>query len=273
MKEISDHYTLGGLIDKVREGLAALGKTTETVTLHDMAPIDEFHIGGRQASEEFLDQLPISRDDHCLDVGCGLGGGARFAAKRYGCRVTGIDLTQEFVETGRELCKWVELDERVELVQGSALSMPFESESFSAAYMMHVGMNIPDKDQLFREVARVLKPGSRFGVYDVMQTSDETISFPVPWAEEPGTSALASPDTYRDALEQAGFTIRAERSRRAYALDFFDELRVKANVAGGPPPLGLHILMGESRAEKVKNMVANISSGRIAPVEMICTLE
>lgn len=268
-REVADHYAHGSLLDAIKTGIGEMGKTPETITIDDLGPIDEFHIGGRAASIEFLDQLSISNQSHVLDVGCGLGGPARFAVSRYGSSVTGIDLTAEFVQTGQALCQWLGLDSSIALVEGSALAMPFGNSGFDAAYMMHVGMNIADKEGLFAEVARVLKPGSTFGIYDVMQTAEDDISFPVPWAETPATSALASPDQYKAALEKAGFEITAERNRRDFALAFFAELAAKTRAADGPPPLGLHMLMGESRAAKVKNMTDNIAAGRIAPAELI----
>src|SRR5262249_10542157 len=143
--------------------------------------VDEFHIGGRKASADFLDQLSFNDQTKVLDVGCGLGGPARFVAHRYGSQVTGIDLTPEYVETRNRLCKWVGLAERISLHQGSALAMPFMEASFDGAYMMHVGMNIEDKETLASEVARVLRPGSVFGIYDVMRTGFGELAFPVPW--------------------------------------------------------------------------------------------
>lgn len=266
---IADHYTHGALLAAIREGLAKLGKTPETVTIDDLGPIDEFHIGGRGASEDFLGQLELGAATHVLDVGCGLGGGSRFVASRFGGRVTGIDLTPEYVATGRALCGWVGLEDRIDLRQGSALDLPFEDGGFDAAYMMHVGMNIADKERLVGEVARVLKAGGTFGIYDVMRTGDGDLAFPVPWAMSGETSAVATPGQYRNALEKAGFTLSAERNRKDFALEFFAELTAKAAAAEGPPPLGLHILMGETRAEKLKNMIVNISAGLIAPVELI----
>ena len=157
--DVSKHYSHGGLIEAIRAGLASLGKTPETVTVDDLAPVDEFHIGGRRASEDFLDQLGFSAQTHVLDVGCGLGGPARFVASRYGSRVTGIDLTPEYVETGNALCKWVGLDQRISLHHGSALAMPFADSSFDGAYMLHVGMNIEDKEKLAVEVGSCAAAG------------------------------------------------------------------------------------------------------------------
>lgn len=267
--DVAKHYTHGSLIASIRAGIESLGKTTDSVTVDDLAPVDEFHIGGRKSSEEFLGQLGLASEHHVLDVGCGLGGAARFVASRYRCRVTGIDLTQEYVETGRTLCGWVGLDDRVSLHQGSALAMPFPGGDFDGAYMLHVGMNIEDKAQLCSEVSRVLQSGSPFGIYDVMRTGDGELTYPVPWATTAESSALAEPEQYREALRAAGFAVIAERNRRDFALAFFEQLRAKTSAAGGPPPLGLHILMGKNTPDKVRNMIDNISAGRIAPVELI----
>jgi ubiquinone/menaquinone biosynthesis C-methylase UbiE len=167
------------------------------------------------------------------------------------------------------LCRWLRLDQHISLHQGSALALPFPDRSFNAAYMLHVGMNIEDKEKLAAEVGRVLHPGSFFGIYDVMRTGPGELAYPVPWATTATLSAVAEPERYKKALEGAGFAVTAERNRRDFALQFFADLRAKTAAAGGPPPLGLHVLMGKSTPEKVRNMIENISGGRIAPVELI----
>ena len=108
---VSSHYTHGRLVEAIAEGVGRLGTTLDDVTVADLAPVDEFHVGGRVATEAFLDQLGIEAAHEVLDVGCGLGGASRFAAERYGCRVRGIDLTPEYVATGNTLCAWVGLAE------------------------------------------------------------------------------------------------------------------------------------------------------------------
>ena len=268
-QDVSDHYTRGNLVAAIRSGIEALGKTINSLTIDDLAPVDEYHIGGRQASEDFLSQLNLTPEKHVLDVGCGLGGAARFVASRYGCQVTGIDLTPEFIETGKVICGWVGLDNRISLHLGSALAMPFPDRVFDCAYMLHVGMNIDDKVKLCSEVNRVLRPSSLFGIYDVMRIGDGELAYPVHWATTAASSAVATPAQYREALEKAGFAVIAERNRRDFALAQYDQLRARTAVAGGPPPLGLHILMGRNTPDYVQNMIENVSTGRIAPVELI----
>ena len=266
---VSNHYTHGSLLDAIRAGVEALGKSPDTVSVHDLGPVEEFHIGGRAATESFLDQLDLSSDHHVLDVGCGLGGASRFVAQQYGSRVTGIDLTQEYIETGRVLCSWVGLEHRIALDQGTATAMSYPDGTFDKAYMMHVGMNIADKQLLASELHRVLRPGGYLGIYDVMRAGDGDLTFPVPWAATAEASVVASPEEYKTALRAVGFQITAERNRRDFALDFFARLQASAIAAKGPPPLGLHILMGETAPMKVKNMIENISENRLAPVELI----
>ena len=268
-RAVSEHYLHGDLLKAIQAAIPRLGKTLDSITIEDLAPVDEFHIGGRQATEHFVGQLNISEQDHILDVGCGLGGASRYVANRYNNHVTGIDLTEEYIETGNALCAWVKLDQHISLHQGSALSMPFQDETFDGAYMMHVGMNIDDKARLFNEIYRVLRPGACFGVYDVMRDKHGELTYPVPWATEKSTSNLAAPDQYKHALENAGFVVSKENNRREFAVDFFKRLAEKVAADGGLPALGLHTLMQQSTAVKIKNMIENITAEYIAPVEII----
>ncbi|OHV68965.1 hypothetical protein LCM4577_23065 [Mesorhizobium sp. LCM 4577] len=265
--QIAEHYARGTLIADIRDGLAALGKTESTVTAEDLSPVDEFHIGGRAATGELAGQLALTTGDRVLDIGCGLGGPARQIAERYGCQVTGIDLTRDYVEAGAVLSSWLHLEDRVWLQQGDALALPFADGSFAAAYMLHVGMNIADKTALFSEAARVLRAGARFGVFDVMRTGAGELSHPLPWASAADANAIATPEQYRDALSAAGFEVLSERERRDVALDHF--ARQRAQAATGQPVLGIQTLMGARRPQMVRNMVESISAGQIAPVEII----
>ena len=161
--DITSHYTKGDLLARLDKALAADGADPAQPTLEQLAPYDQFHGRGWEATAELADALAsefkVTKDDHLLDVGCGIGGPARYLARRFGCRVTGIDLTAEFVEAARTLNARLGLDARVRFEQGDALAMPFEKASFAGAYSMNVSMNIADKPALYRELRRVLRPG------------------------------------------------------------------------------------------------------------------
>ena len=266
---VSEHYSHGDLLGAIQAGISQLGKTTDNVTVADLGAVDEFHIGGRIATDHLLSQLYFSEQDHILDVGCGLGGTSRFTAAKFNNRVTGIDLTQEYIDTGKVLCTWCGMEGRVVLLQGSALSMPFDDETFDGGVMLHVGMNIEDKAGLFAEIHRVLRPGASLGVYDIMRINEGDLAYPVPWATDAGTSKLATLEEYENALGGAGFSVSTECRRGDFALAFFKEMRAKMEANGGPPPLGLHTLMGKMTPVKLKKMIDNIAAGYVAPVEVI----
>jgi ubiquinone/menaquinone biosynthesis C-methylase UbiE len=268
-QSVARHYGLAGLERAILDALIASGKDVERLEPADLAPVDEFHIGGRQATIDFAPHLALAAGMHLLDVGSGLGGASRYFAHAHGCRVTGIDLTPEYVALAERLARRVGLDGKVAYRQGSALELPFEDGAFDGATMLHVGMNIADKARLVAEVRRVLRPGGVFGIYDVMREADGPLSYPVPWAASAATSWVDSAATYRRLLEAAGFAVAHERSRRAFALDFFEELRSRTAARGGPPPLGLQLLMGATAPQKIANMIDNIERGLIAPTEMV----
>jgi len=263
---VGRYYAQDRLLQTVLDGFAAVGKTPGTITLEDLRAIDEFHMGGHQATVGLGERLTPPRGSAVLDIGCGLGGTARFFACRFGCAVTAIDLTPDYVAVAAALTKMVGLD--VRFATASATALPFGAV-FDAATLLHVGMNIPDKRQLFAEAARVLTPGAMLGVYDVMRTGGEGPAYPVAWAASEATSFLAAPAVYRQALEAAGFTIESERSQRDLALAGFAKLRARI-AERGPPPVGLHLVMGADAGRKTANMIAALGAGSIAPIEMIC---
>jgi ubiquinone/menaquinone biosynthesis C-methylase UbiE len=265
---VARHYGRGGLEEAILAGLEAMGHEGESLSPAALAPVDEFHMGGREATTELAAGLALDRSDSVLDIGCGIGGTARFLAETYGCHVTGIDLTPEYVAVAESLSRRVGLAERVSFRVASAFELPFEGSTFDVATLLHVGMNIPDKARLAAEAHRVLKPYGTFAVYDVMRIGEGELRFPVPWSTGPETSFLETPEHYREALESAGFRIASQTDRREMAKAFF--ARMRARIAEqGVPPLGLHILMGETAPVKVANMIEFLTAGIIAPVEMI----
>lgn len=263
---IARHYGKKGLYERIVAGLESHGKTGDTLTLADLKPVDEFHIGGVEATNDLLAQVDIGPDTRVLDIGSGIGGTARHIAAQFGAQVTGLDLTPEFVETAQKLTWLVGLSPK--FVVGSALEMPFDADSFDLATLIHVGMNLPDKVKLFTEAARVLRPGGTFAVYDVMLLGKAHPAFPVPWSSTPDTSFLDRPESYLTAADMAGFTLSAQRMRGGFARDFFARLAASLKEIT-PPPVGLGLLMGADAQVKIANMVTAVGAGDIAPVEMI----
>lgn len=267
---IVEHYGAGELLTAIEAGLEALGKTASTVTIDDLGPVDEFHIGGRAATSALCERLGIGPEARVLDVGCGIGGTARLLASTVGCRVTGVDLVPGYIDVARTMTDWTGLSDQISYEVGSALDLPFANSSFDAATLLHVGMNIEDKLQLFTEIRRVLRPDGALGVYDVMRTADGDLAFPVPWASDSSTSFVSDIPTYETALESAGFELLEVRNRRDFALAFFATLKQRTAEIGGPPPLGLNVIMGSTTPDKIANMIGAITDGSVAPVEITC---
>lgn len=264
---VASYYTRGRLEDSILQALKAAGKDLANLTHADLAALDEFHAGGREATQELAAQMELRTGLRLLDVGSGIGGPARYFAAEHGCRVTGVDLTEEFVSVSRSLTRRTKLDYAVEFLHGSALALPFETASFDRAYTIHVAMNIADKPGLFREVRRVLKPEGLFAIFDLMRISEGPIRYPVPWALTEETSFVAHVSEYRDALAAAGFHVASERHRGAFTLQFMQRMMVRM-AQGGSPALGLHLLMGEQTKVMLTNVHTMIQDGILEPIEL-----
>jgi ubiquinone/menaquinone biosynthesis C-methylase UbiE len=258
---VVSHYARWGLEERL---FAAIGPGP--YRLEDLAPVDEFHTAGRAATEMLIAKLGIRRGSQVLDVGSGIGGPARTVASITGARVMGIDLTPEFVAIARKLSERTGLSDSVTFETASALGMPFADDTFDAAITLHVAMNIADRAGLYREVARVCKPGALFGIYDVMRGSDAGFAFPVPWAEAPEASHLLSADETRAAVEAAGFRVESTDDLSAFGSDFLAK-RLAPGVA--QPALSLSLLIGDSARTKLINVLDAYRSGALAPVMII----
>lgn len=269
---VAQHYSHGALEQQILDALRMTGADPDHLDPDQLAPVDEFHTGGRPATVELVGRLDLRPGLRVLDVGSGLGGTARYLARRHGVEVTGIDLTAEYVQVAESLTHRVGLADLVRFRQGSATDLPFPDGSFDRVCLLHVGMNIADKAALFAEISRVLVPGGILGLYDVVLTGSGDVAYPLPWAATPATSFLAGPDRYRELLTRAGLRVRMERDRRDFALEFFRQFRARVEQ-NGPSALGLHILMGADATAKVANMIDNLARDVLAPTEMICVAD
>ncbi len=266
-RAVAQHYGDDSLLERILAGLKEAGVDINNLKPNDLAPVDEFHIGGRDATSYAVDKMSLYKDQHILDIGCGIGGCARYIASEVGCRVTGIDLTPEFISVAKVLTDRTGLSNQVSFEAASALEMPFEQGSFGGAITIHVAMNIGDRVTLYKEIARVMKPGAALCIYDLMKKNDESLVFPLPWAETAETSHLTTPDEMKTLLSDAGFEIKEEEDRTEMGINFLR--KGLAASADGPPPLGVNLVMGASTPEKFKNVLDSMEKGRIAPVIMV----
>jgi len=260
---VDKHYGFGGLVEKIEAGLNLAGKDANSLTVDDLAPIDEFHIRGRESTLEVAELANLKASDLVLDVGCGLGGTARYLAEQYNCNVAGLDLTEEYVSVGKKLTELVGLSDRVELRHGSALEIPYEDERFDIVWTEHVQMNIADKNRFYSEIARVLKPSGRLLFHDIFRGLGDPPFYPAPWAEDESISFLATETEARSIIEQVGLEIDQWIVKVQDSIEFFK--RASARIeADGPPPIGIHLLMGDNAKDKLHNQVRNLTEDRVS---------
>ncbi|MGH1506169.1 MAG: class I SAM-dependent methyltransferase [Acidimicrobiales bacterium] len=263
MPDVEGHYRSDGLTDRILEAVrtdsnAAAG---ELVDADALATVDEFHLGGRAATNLVAAELRHLEPSLVLDIGSGIGGTARTLARTLSCRVLGVDLTPEFVTTASDLTVAVGLDDVAEFRVGSALELPVDDAAVDAVTLVHVGMNIDDKATLAAEFARVLRPGGAAVIYDVMRVADGDLAFPMPWAAGPETSFVAEPERYVEALTEAGFRVGDPLDQAALVLDV-----LAAGASRPAPPVHLGHLMGPEFPVMFSNLVTAMKAGIVAPM-------
>ena len=268
--EIERHYGRGGLLERLLAALQEAGKDIDHLTIDGLAPVDELHSRRRLATKELAQMLAPKPGERLLDIGSGLGGPARYLAKVCGCRVTGIDLTAEFVTVAIELARRSGLAGQVDFKQASALDLPFADGSFDLVWSQNVAMNIADRPRYYAEMRRVLVPGGRLAIQDVAQGPAGAPHYPVMWADTPATSFLRTPQETRALLEAAGFKVMTwlDNTDAAIAETEAERARVAAS-GGGPPILGVHVVVGPSFLEKARNGNRNMRENRIRLINAV----
>jgi SAM-dependent methyltransferase len=263
---IADHWATGDVYARIVAALQSTSKSLDALTVRDLAPVDHFHAGGVSATVALGDRLPIKANDHILDIG---GGPARYFVQRFQCTVSGIDITKPFVEAANKLSHLLGLEDRVTIEHGDGHHLPYADGMFDGAYTQHVTMNVADRAQFFAEAYRVLKPGAFFALTEHGLGPTGNPYYPLPWSESGSGAYLVSPAETRALLEAAGFgDIVLEDTGAKYLAAYKQVIDMAAH--GALPPLGTHILMGETAPQKTRNAARNIEEGRTHPVQVIC---
>jgi SAM-dependent methyltransferase len=240
-----------------------------SLTPAELAPVDQFHTAGREATIELARRASLPAGATVLDVGGGIGGPARTLASDFGCAVTVLDLTEAFCRAGEVLTDLTGLSALVNFCHGVALALPFDVASFDVVWSQHSTMNIPDKDRLYREIRRVLRPGGRLAFHEIMAGPVKPVHFPVPWAREPAISFLRSPAEVRALLADLGFREVAWVDTTAASLAWFRAWTARPAASATPGPLGLHLLLGPDFPAMGRNQVRNLEEDRIALIQAV----
>ncbi|MCP5112791.1 MAG: methyltransferase domain-containing protein [bacterium] len=267
-RSVEQHYIVPDLVDKILQALAASGKDIEHLNPKDLAPVDEFHLMGRQATEELAGLANLRPGLRVLDIGAGLGGASRYLASRYGCRVTGIDMTQQFCLLATDLARRTGLSSRVVYRWADALEIPLPKFSFDRVWSQHMMMNIADKSKLYSEIRRVLAPGGSLVMHEIIARDGGAVIFPVPWAPDPSISFLPSVSETQKGLEAAGFRTTEWRDVTEAAAEWLGGQLEGTN--GGPPPaIGIHLLIGPEFPTIMSNVLRNLRENRIAVIQAV----
>ena len=257
---VETHYTRNDLGEMILAALKAAGKDIDRLNPDDLAPVDEFHGGQRPATIRLAELVGFTGAERVLDVGSGLGGPSRYIAWRYGCRVSGVDLTAEFCRVAEVLTRVTRLVEKVDYRQGNALDLPFDDMSFDVVWSQNAAMNIAQRNRLYREMRRVLKPGGKIALQEVSTGPGGAPHYPVQWAREPSISSLYSQEASREKLEAAGFQVLIWQDTTEEALK--SAKRRAQSSATAPPPLGTHLILGDDWRAMFANSARNLEEQR-----------
>jgi SAM-dependent methyltransferase len=265
MKDTQLHaqYSTGLSRHNIEQALRTAGKDLDHLRPTDLALLEDFHTMGRYATTQLVELIGITSESGVLDAGSGIGGTARFVADQCRCRVTAVDLTDEYCDTSRWLNRLVGLEKRISVRQADVTELPFTDATFDVVLSQHVQMNVADKQRLYQEARRVLVSGGRLAMWDITNGERGELDYPLPWADQPTGSHLTNPDRLRAVVESAGF-----------AIDHWNDLTDQATammqtlVTLPPNPLGLHAFV-TNFAQKAKNLTLALADGRLRAIQGI----
>ena len=259
---VVDHYTRNNLMERIRAALFAAGHDPDNPTIEVLSELDHLHGGGFTTTEVQVELAAVPRGSHVLDAGCGIGGPSRYLASTHGCKVEGIDLTPEYIHFASELNEQVGLGDSISLTVGSVTELPYENERFDVVLCQNVTMNVEDKEAMFREAFRVLKPGGTYTFSHLAEGPNAPPIYPLPWALTPEVSFLETPEAIFQTLASAGFTGVEDRAHQA-----------RSKPGGGPQPgtIGPAPAMGDDMPTRTGNSAKSIQEGRLISMMVVAT--
>jgi ubiquinone/menaquinone biosynthesis C-methylase UbiE len=267
-EEVERHYASDAIADRILAALREEYGPNVRVTPDALAPLDHVHGRGVVATEELSLRLAPKAGDRLLDIGCGIGGPARWIAAHFRCHVTGIDLTRAFCIAAEALTQACGMTDQVRIVHGSATELPFPDGSFDRAYSQNVLMNIADKSRFYREALRVLRPGGLLAVDQIASGPNGPPGYPQPWASVAEASFLATPEEISVDSAAAGFEVVTLRDATDETVAFQEEMKRRVQ-AEGPPRLGIHILLGDRFRELMRNSADSLRERRTIVVQCL----
>jgi SAM-dependent methyltransferase len=256
-----DYWGREHLGHAILNALVASGHNLETLTIDDLAPLDQFHGGGKAATMRLAHRVGLTPQTRLLDVGGGLGGPARTLAVTFGCQVTVIDLTESYVQAAQLLTAQLGLEERIAHHVGNALELPFDQGSFDVVWTQNSGMNIAAKVELYRGFYRVLRPGGLLAFQEPMAGPVQPLIYPVMWARDASTCFLHTPEEMRAIIEAAGFRVRT-----------WEDVTTEISRSGDARPAHSiqRLVMGEALDAITHASERNRAEGRMVMVHAIC---
>ncbi len=257
---VISHYTRNNLIERIWTALSEAGYDPDNPTLEQLSELDHLHGGGAATTEVQVELAEIPRGCHVLDAGCGIGGPSRYLASRHDCTVEGVDLTPEYIDVANQLNDLMGLGGSISLKVGSVTDLPFDDSRFDAVICQNVTMNVADKDAMFRQAFRVLKPGGIYTITHLSEGPNAPPIYPLPWALTPDVSFLETPEKILNTLTAAGFVDVEDRVEQA-----------SSRPGGGPPPgtIGSAPAMGDDMPARIGNSAQSIQEGRLVSMMIV----
>jgi sarcosine/dimethylglycine N-methyltransferase len=261
--QIHSQYSTGVSRHNIEQALIAAGKDLNHLLPADLWALEDFHTMGRIATTQLVDLLGITPEYEVLDAGTGIGGTARYVADHGGCRVTAVDLTEDYCATADWLNRIVSLDKQISVRQANVTELPFADATFQVVFSQHVQMNVADKSRLYQEARRVVADEGRLAIWDITAGEDRELDYPLPWADQPGVSHLVTADRLRALIESSGFAVEHWNDLTDQASSTMQTLL--ALPAG---PLGLHAFVPDF-AQKAENLTRALADGRLRAIQGI----